>query len=50
MLKEYIIFDIKVFEFSHLTVSADRDFKVGKVQAKDSVIIWPEALYEKASI
>jgi len=41
---------VKVFGFSHLTVSAMYKLIVGKVQASDSVMIWPLADYEKASI
>lgn len=44
------MFDIKVFGFWHLTISAMYKFVVGKVQARDSVIICPLADCEKASI
>ncbi len=44
------MFDINVLGFSHLTVSAMYRFTVGNVHAKESVIIWPEADCEKASI
>ena len=44
------MFEVKVFGFSQRTVSAMYRFTVGKVHAKDSVIICPLADYEKASI
>ena len=50
MLSEYSIFEVKVFGFSHLTVSAMYKFRVGKVHAKDSVMICPLADCENASI
>jgi len=41
---------MKVFGFSHLTVSAMYKFTVGKEHAKDSVMIIPLADCENASI
>ncbi len=48
--KLYSILLIKVFGFSHLTVSATYKHIVGKLTPRDSVIICPEADWENASI
>ena len=43
MLREYSMFEEKVFGFSQRTVSAMYRLIVGKVQARESVMICPEA-------
>ena len=42
--------DMNVFGFSQRTVSATYRETVGNEQPRDSVMIWPDADWEKASI
>ena len=43
MLREYNMLEAKVLGFSQRTVSAMYRLMVGKVQARESVMIYPEA-------